>query len=344
MVKNILLIGLGGFGKKHLRAWMELGYGQNLYVVDLDPAALKECTKLGIPEAYVGTDYRKFLPQVDAVDIVTGVESHFPIVREILEAGKPVFVEKPLTIDSAESTQLAMLAAQKKLVLQVGFQYRYNALTQYAKQLIAKGEIGALRYLRGDFLGFKRPRIDVGAAHTDAIHFIDLCNYLIGGHPKSVQATLRAYMPRPNPRGALMDDLALIQLEYDGPLALIEAGFLQPGDANDKIVPGATETKKMLIVGERGAIRIDYVKEELTIFREWHEQKEGKWIAVNQGSESPRIIVRDPVLVELEAFLINIEGGKNPLTNAMESGYVPVVIVEALYRAAREGKAVEIKY
>ena len=86
---RILQIGLGGFGRNHLRAWTQLGLGKDLFIAEMKKEmALAECGKYNISPEHISASYRDFLPAADVVDIVTPTDTHFSLCREALEAGK----------------------------------------------------------------------------------------------------------------------------------------------------------------------------------------------------------------------------------------------------------------
>jgi UDP-N-acetylglucosamine 3-dehydrogenase len=105
---KLLLLGLGRWGLNHLRTLHSMPI--ELYVAEDDPSRLEPARKLGLPEARLTTHYKKFASKVDGVVIVTPAPSHVALCREFLEAGKDVFVEKPITLVSKEALQLATLA------------------------------------------------------------------------------------------------------------------------------------------------------------------------------------------------------------------------------------------
>jgi len=101
---KILLLGLGRWGANHLRNLNNLPI--ELYVAEVGDKQLEPARKLGIPAKCLTTNYKDFIGKVDGVVVVTPAQSHFPLCREFLEAGKDVFVEKPLTLANEESKQL----------------------------------------------------------------------------------------------------------------------------------------------------------------------------------------------------------------------------------------------
>ncbi len=152
-------------------------------------------------------------------------------------------------------------------ILQVGYYFRHHPLFRHAKERVAAGDLGELRYLSGIFAGFKRARADIGVTASDAVHFLDYFNWLVGAAPARVQAMRRDHF------GRGLDDLALILLEYpDGVAAKIEAGLIQPGRHADLITPGALTSKEVALCGSAGAIEIDFPAERLVWHRVRHER------------------------------------------------------------------------
>src|SRR4026207_240351 len=91
------------------------------------------------------TDYRKLLDRkgIDAVYISATPENlHFPMAKEFLQAGKHVFLEKPIAVTLAEADELIDLAKQKKLKFTIGYSQRFNPKYAYVRRCIRDGTIG----------------------------------------------------------------------------------------------------------------------------------------------------------------------------------------------------------
>ncbi len=114
---------------------------------------------------------RIFSIGLDGVDIVTPADSHLRICRECFERRKDVFVEKPIALTSKEAREMINQAEKHGLILQVGHIYRYHPASSKVKRIIEEGRLGTVEYAYGHFMGFKRPRMDVGVTQTDAIHY-----------------------------------------------------------------------------------------------------------------------------------------------------------------------------
>ncbi len=131
---RILLIGIGRWGKNHLKALSKIA--DELYVADLDPALLKTCEEFSIPANHTTTDYRDFLDRADGIDVVTPANNHLNIARDCFEKRKDLFVEKPIALTSEEAKEMIRMAEEKEVILQVGHIYRYHPATAKIKKVI----------------------------------------------------------------------------------------------------------------------------------------------------------------------------------------------------------------
>ena len=340
---RILQIGLGGFGKNHLRAWTQLGLGRDLRVAEVRrETAMVECSKYNMGPEQVTAHYRDFLPLADVVDIVTPTDSHYSLCLEALQAGKDVFVEKPMTLTSGEAGELVQVARSQKRILQVGYYYRFHPASRWIKETIQSGLLGQLRYLSGNFAGFKRARTDVGVTHTDGIHFLDLFSWFVGRPPKEVWAVTRDHFNRG------LEDFSVVLCTYpDGEIAKVESGYIQPGKWMDKVVPSAWTSKEIFIVGSRATIEADFETGKVKVHRVRHELRDQIWTAVHEGSHSPCVPTAGPIeqlCEEFQAFLGSVKTRQEPLANVMDSGFCLARLMETIYRSSQLKKALEVDY
>ena len=338
---KVLQVGLGGFGRNHVEAWARLGMADTLYVADLRPDAYKLLRRYQIPPERFTTDHTKFLGEADVVDVVTPSDSHFPLCREAVEAGKDVFVEKPITVETEEAVSLASLLEDSGRILQVGYYYRFHPISRFIKEQIDSGALGEIRYIAGNFLGFKRARNDVGVTHTDAIHFLDLYNWFLGPAQGVLASVVRDHF------GRGLEDTSLVVLEYPGgAIGRVESGYIQPGRWNDKVVPNAMTTKDLWIMGSKATIVADFEVEEVAVHEVCHELRDGVWTAVRGGGRSPVVGSASPVeqvCMELEAFLDSVKTRRPPAAGVVNSGVHLAKIMDAIYEANRQRRAIPLK-
>jgi UDP-N-acetylglucosamine 3-dehydrogenase len=319
---NVLLVGLGRWGEKHLRVLTELG--MTVWVADVAPARLDWAVKQGVAPARAVADYRTALSRVDAVDIVTPADSHLAIARECLAAGRHCFIEKPLAVSAAAGREIAAAAERAGRVVQVGHVFRFHPVTRTLGEALAAGRIGAVRFATGRFAGFKRPRTDVGATQTDAIHYYDLFAYLFGRPATGVSATQRDYL------GRGLDDFSLSVVSYGDIPAFVEADYFVPGTHRDCV-----------IAGERGSLVADYGSSTVTLYAGEHRRRGEAWEAVDAGKEDLPVGREEPLRLELAAFREACEGrAPNPVPAG--DGVRALELVEAAARAADLGRVVSV--
>jgi predicted dehydrogenase len=338
----VLQVGCGSFGPTHLEAWRRLGLRSCLWVADPDPEARARAAAGDIPADRIIADYREVLRAVDVVDVVAATDRHAEICLAALAAGMDVFVEKPLTLVADEARRLAAAVERTGRVLQVGYYFRHHPLTSYARERIARGELGELRYLAGNFSGFKRARKDVGCTANDAVHFLDLFNWLLGAAPLEAFAIQRDHF------GRGLEDLSLILLTYpSGALARVETGYIQPGRQPDNVVANALTTKAIEVCGSAGALEIDYQAERLVWHRMRHElHDDGFWRPVFGDAIVPKLEPRGPVEVlmsELGEFLGHIERRTQPEADVQRAGVDIAVLYEAIMRSAQQNRPVRVQ-
>jgi len=327
-LKRILLIGLGRWGVNHLRILQSMPV--ELFVAESDAARLNSAN---LPQSHRTGDAASFFPIVDAAVVVTPAHTHFELCRGLLEAGKDVFVEKPITMTSPEAKALVDLAKRSESILQVGHIFRFDPASVWMRDAIAQNRFGEIKMLRANFCGFKRPRQDTGVTFADSIHFIDLFRFLLGRSPRRVHAVMRNFMCRDDE----MDDESLIVLEYDGDsgppiLGTIEAGYHLPG-----------KVRSLAVVGKKSSAICDYnvAQYKIKTFENKHVTEDGEIRAKEGEMHQLEFPPEEPLRAELAAFLNVIETRRSPLADGTD-GMEAVRVTEAALESARTGNWVDI--
>jgi predicted dehydrogenase len=152
------LVGAGWMGKSHASAFRNaaLVFRSRLPEIELRAVAdvnLESARTLALANGCSRwtTDYNEIIndPEIDVVDITTPNDTHFVIARAAIAAGKHIYCEKPLTLDSRESQILTDEANAAGLITLVGFNYLMNPAQSLARHLIQSGEIGEVISFRG---------------------------------------------------------------------------------------------------------------------------------------------------------------------------------------------------
>jgi UDP-N-acetylglucosamine 3-dehydrogenase len=319
---KVLLVGLGRWGEKHLRVLGELGV--ELWVADVAAERRAFAVKAGVAAERAVEDYRRALPHVDAVDIVTPADNHLALAGECLRASRDCFIEKPLTLTVHEGRRLAEIVAETGRVLQVGHIFRFHPVTTVLRERIASGALGRVRYCTGRFAGFKRPRTDVGVTQTDAIHYFDLFAHLLERDATAVTATLRDHL------GRGLDDCSFTTVEYGDVPAFVEAGYFAPGTYRDCV-----------IVGERATLDADFGTSEVRVLANRHVETPAGWQAPEGTVETLKASGPEPLRSEIELFLDTVARRGRPVVD-VEAGLAALRTVEAAQRSSAHGRRVTL--
>jgi predicted dehydrogenase/NADPH:quinone reductase-like Zn-dependent oxidoreductase len=218
------VIGAGNFSKGILLPALAKTNARIAYIADLNGAAAKHAAVKFSAEKAV-SDYRQILDdkEVDAVFVVTSHNTHARFICEALEAGKHVFVEKPLAMNEEQVEQVqSTVAKHPSSMIMVGFNRRFSPHTVKMKELLAgrsgplcmnmtvnAGEIPADHWTQD-------PERGGGRIVGEGCHFIDLLSFLAGSPVKSVSAAMVGQGP------AIRDDKTSICLEFaDGSVGTV---------------------------------------------------------------------------------------------------------------------------
>ncbi|MEG0381852.1 MAG: Gfo/Idh/MocA family oxidoreductase [Christensenella sp.] len=194
---GICLIGAGRAGMIHANNFKNKVNGAYMAaVVDVvEDAARAAAEELGCEKYY--TDYKDALTndEIDAVVVVSPTNLHKQIVIDCANAGKHIFCEKPMAMDSQECEEMEAAANKNNVKLQIGFMRRHDESFNQAKEIIDSGAIGDVVLIRSNTRGPSKPRpwmFDIkksnGVLAELNSHDIDCVRWLAGSEIKSVYA------------------------------------------------------------------------------------------------------------------------------------------------------------
>jgi len=180
-------------------------------------------------------------PSIDAVVIATPVDKHFELALAALEAGKHVFIEKPMTRTSGESERLIEESDRRALVLMVDHTFLFEPAIGAIAQVLQNGELGRVRSWSSDRMNVGVTRGDVNVVWDLASHDLSILDFVLTTPPCAVAA--QGIAPYP---GALERE-AHVALHFpDGLLACIHVDWLSP-----------TKVRQIRITGSRGGLVYD---------------------------------------------------------------------------------------
>jgi predicted dehydrogenase len=267
-------------------------------------------------------------PTVDGVVIATPAASHFSLAKEVLDAGKHVFVEKPLATRVAEVDELSRRATERNLVVMTGHTFVYNSAVRYVKRLIDSGELGELRYIYSQRLNLGRIRSDIDALWNFAPHDISIIQYWLGDpEPISIGRQGMAYMQEG------IDDVVFLSLEYPGKvIANIHVSWLDPQKVRKMIIVGS---RKMVVyddIAENKLVIYDKGIDRRAILGENMDFDNPKGIQFDYRSGDilmPNVKFAEPIRVEAEHFVDCIRHSREPLTGLSHARTVVSILERA---------------
>lgn len=336
---RVLQVGYGAFGAQHARGWAALGGEAGLIIGDPSPEARARAA-VAHPAARIVADWRAALGDCEIVDVVAPSDLNAGIAIAALQAGRDVFIEKPVGRNAAEAREIAQTAQALGRAMQVGFVLRFHPLTQRLQEVVASGALGRLRWISGEFIGLKRPRRDAGVVLNDAVHFLDLMLWLKAGPPRGVQAAMHDGL------GRGFEDLVSAILDWpDGTIGRLDASCVIAGEHPDPFAPPGGWSRKILeLSGEAGRVRADFSTGELVLRAARHERDGASWRQV-VGAPQREIFLEESITpmiaAEFRAFLTSRAAGVAPMPG-IAAGVEVAAVCEAMFTASREGRRIEV--
>lgn len=305
---SVAVVGLGYWGPNLVRNLVEDPGAEVAYICDLREERLE---KLGrrYPAVALTTDYDTVLddPLVEAIVLATPVASHYRLARAALEAGKHVFVEKPLAASSAEALDLIRLADEQELVLMPGHTFLYSPPVQEIRSLIASGALGEIYFISTSRVNLGLHQPDVSVVWDLGPHDFSILRYWLDEAPCQVSALARSCVLPDTP------DVAFINLEFaSGTVAHVELSWLAPSKLRRTTIVGA---EKMVVYD-------DTSNEPVRIFDSGATLPEpesfGEYRLTYRTGDivSPAIEAAEPLAIELADFCEAVRHGGDPRSSA----------------------------
>ncbi|MFB9275443.1 Gfo/Idh/MocA family protein [Cohnella cellulosilytica] len=332
---NFGMIGCGGIARFHAAALQEMDNAR------LVCAASRTAEKAAAMASEFGCewtrDYRALLERtdIDIVNVTTSSGSHAFIGREVLEAGKHLVMEKPITMTEGEAQQLIDLARSRGLVVSVISQMRFEPYFQSVKRLLDEGKLGRLLlieagtpysrsqeyYDSADWRGTIAE--DGGALMNQGIHQIDLLLWL-GGPAKSVFGKIATMTHRME-----AEDMGVAVVEFiNGAIGtILSTTSVKPGFP--PYIHLYTDKGTVKLVGQSAEYWSVEGVEEPTSPNAQH----------SDGSSDPLAISHIYHRKQLEQLLQSMDNGLAPLVGGAD-GKRAVELIRAIYASSESGSKV----
>jgi predicted dehydrogenase len=336
---NVGIIGTGWCGGIRAETCAASPWVNELHIAEIKEDRLKEVAEKTKPVTAT-TDYRKLLANrsIDAILIsATPETTHYPMAKESLQAGKHVFLEKPIALELSEADEVIALAHQKSLLFTIGYSQRFNPKFAYVKRSIDDGTIGepvsalVSRHITRN-LGKKiGGRIKLSPAAMEATHDIDFVLWCFAPR-KPIRVYAQEVRKIMQPTHNVPDCVWMVVTLDDGAAFTIGAGWVLP-----PAYPNFASTW-IEMVGTEGAILVDDTHRDVAVN------------TMNRGIEFPistmpgekvAHVYAGPMEAETIHFLECVSTGRQPLVTA-EHARMVMQVYQAADLSAEQGRPVDI--
>jgi predicted dehydrogenase len=323
-VLNMAVVGYGYWGPNIVRNLMDRPELQLWGLCELDPERVGKFASR-YPGVRTCANFQEVIedPDVDAVSIATPPSTHYSLVKQALEAGKHVLVEKPLATDTEQAESLFELAERSGLVLMPGHTFLYSPAVNKVRQLIESGELGEIYFVTSSRMNLGIYQAH-GVVNDLAPHDLSILLYWLD-QPVSIVAASGSTVFQSG-----VPETAFLTLSFEkGPTANVQVSWLAPRKVRQMIVVGSKRMVQYDDAATDGAIRIydrglDF--SEPSNFGEYQlTYRSGDMVA-------PRLEAAEPLGLELEDFARAIRTGTPPRSHAA-LGVEIVRVLEAAHRS-----------
>ena len=374
------VIGTGFIGPVHVEALRRLGIEVAAVAGPRADGVAEKARALRIQKYYETAEALIADPAIDVVHITSPNHAHYPQAKAALLAGKHVVCEKPLAMNSAESSELVKLAKDAQRVNAVNFNIRFYPLSQQARQLVQSGEIGEVYIVQGSYLqdwlllptdwnwrlepqfsGEMRAVADIGS------HWLDLTTFITGLQIEAVCADFATFLKTRRKPAQPVET-------FTGKLQTAAEYVEQPINTEDyatvmlRYNNGARGVMTVAQVCAGRKNRLSYEIDGARSALVWDGERPNElWI--NHRERPNELLLKDPALLAPEARqFASYPGGHNegfpdtfkqlyhavyryidagdfsarPDFPTFEDGHRALRVGEAIFRSAKEGRWVDI--
>jgi UDP-2-acetamido-3-amino-2,3-dideoxy-glucuronate N-acetyltransferase len=307
---------MGYWGKNLVRNFHQLGALR--VVCDSDPR-VRDLIARDYAGAEYCTSYEDLLknPNVSGVALATPATKHYEMAKAALEAGKDVFVEKPLAIEVKQGEELVKLAAARGRMLFVGHILQYHPAVLKLRELVRTGALGRVQYIYSNRLNIGKIRNEENILWSFAPHDISVMLALLNEKPERISCTGGTYL------SPGVSDVTVSNFSFpSGVQAHIFVSWLHP-----------VKEQRLVVVGsEKMAVFDDGATNKLVVYPHKVEWKDRVPTAVKADAEPVALDNGEPLKAECQAFLDSIASRKPAVTDGNE-GLLVLKVLDACQRS-----------
>ena len=330
------VVGYGYWGPNLVRNLFESTDTRVVGVSDMREDRLDQVRKR-YPSLIATSNYAELLsnPDVDAIAIATPVSSHFTLALQALQAGKHVFVEKPMTSNSEQAMRLIEEAEKRNLILMVDHTFVYGGAVRKIKEVVDSGRLGDIYYYDSTRINLGLFQRDVDVIWDLAVHDLAIMNYVLPHAPRAVSATGMNHV------SGGPENLAYITMFFDEKLiAHVNVNWLSPvkirrtllGGSRQMIVYDDMEPSEKVKIYDKGITVSD---EPESLYKALIGYRSGDMCA-------PQLEVVEALKVEIQHFVECIRNGAEPLTGGQAGLQVVRILESASLSMKHRGRLIEL--
>ena len=297
------VVGVGHIGGNHARIYAELPQAEFIAIFDIDPVRAAEIAAKY--KAKAARSLEEFAGMVDAASVATPTSAHFSVARDLLMRGKHLLIEKPITENTADAHELAQLAAEKRLVLQVGHVERFNPVLSALEQRLTHP-----RFIEAHRLSpYPNRSTEIGVVLDLMIHDLEIILHLVDSTVENIDAVGVPVLSRG-------EDIANARLRFtDGCIANITSSRISP-----------ERMRKIRVFQEDAYLSLDYQGQSGEIYRRVNGQITREPVAIEK---------EEPLRQQLASFADCALTGGEPKVSGSHAAAALELAVEITKRIAK---------
>lgn len=314
MTVRLAQVGCGYWGKNLARNFAQLGALHA--VVDDNPAT---AAAMAAEHGALAMTFGSVLEDsnIQAVSLATPAPQHAQMALAALNAGKHVFVEKPLALEVEEARQLVDAAQRTGQILMVGHLLQYHPIFIALCEIVKNGELGNLRHIYSNRLSFGKIRVEENVLWSFAPHDVSMVLALAGEMPHDVKAEGSSFVTQN------VADNAICHLHFpSGITAHINVSWMHP-----------FKEHRLVVVGDKAMAAFEDSQPDwskrLAIYRNHVDHAGAFPLAVKGSVEFVEVASAEPLKEECGHFLDCIQTGNAPRTDGAEGLRVLDVLRQA---------------
>ena len=274
-------------------------------------------------------------PAIDAIVLATPHTVHAEQLKAAIEAGKPVFTEKPFTLSAEDAREITRLAAEKKVVVGVGYNWRFQPALQEIRAMLDDGRLGKLLHIEGNFCGpsvyrfgrehwrLKREEGPAGGMTGRGVHVVDAMMYLAGPIENVYAQSKRLALDYG------IDDTTSMLFQFKGGATAYLGTII-----------ATAETWRMQVFGSRGWVEVGDV-EHLTTWQMQVCFVDPENLNTHQKPQVVTFPQTSTERAELEAFADAVGEGSALAAPGGDEEH-GVAVLEAILESARSGETIRV--